>query len=76
MAGEVCACWEQKKKKVLFVCFVFSVKIPFLRSLRKPVDVQKVNGVKKLGRNGSVGEVYQARQREFHPQRHVVTGGD
>lgn len=67
---------SKKKKKVLFVCFVFSVKIPFLRSLRKPVDVQKVNGVKKLGRNGSVGEVYQARQREFHPQRHVVTGGD
>lgn len=44
-----------KKEKVLFVCFVFSVKIPFLRPLYKPVDVQ-VNGMRKLGRNGSVGE--------------------
>lgn len=45
----VCMWGEQKKKKVFF-CFVFSVKIPFLRPLRKPVDVQKVKGMRKLGR--------------------------
>lgn len=38
------------KKKESFFCFVFSVKIPFLRPLRKPVDVQKVKGMRKLGR--------------------------
>ena len=54
MAGEAYACREQKKK-VLFVCFVLSVKIPFLRPLYQPVDVQG-NGMRKLGRNGSVGE--------------------
>lgn len=41
---------EQKKKKKVFFLFVFSVKIPFLRPLHKPVDVQKVKGMRKLGR--------------------------
>lgn len=40
----------KKKKRKFFFCFVFSVKIPFLRPLRKPVDVQKVKGMRKLGR--------------------------
>lgn len=44
-----------KKKESFVCCFVFSVKIPFLRPPYKPVDVQ-VNGMRKLGRNGSVGE--------------------
>lgn len=43
------------KKESFVCCFVFSVKIPFLRPPYKPVDVQ-VNGMRKLGRNGSVGE--------------------
>lgn len=48
-ARGVCACGESKRKESFF-CFVFSVQIPCLRPLRKPVDVQKVKGMRKLSR--------------------------